>query len=133
MKKKVKPLSPQQTKIYLLHPESFDINRVEANEMLQDEGKSIVKIPQIANRIRQDSAEKISLVVSRETDEATGEIKEKTVEMGSNISGVLPGMMLASDIYHDYFDVFGDLINDPMKKNESVGSCPQVTHKEGNN
>jgi hypothetical protein len=43
---------------------------------------------------------------------------------------VLPGMMLASDIYHDYFDVFGDLINDPMKKNESVGSCPQVTHLE---
>ena len=133
MKKKVKPLSPRQTKFYLLHPEKFDINRLEANEMLQGDGQSIVKIPQITNRIRQDSTGKISLVVSSETDEMTGEIKEETVEMGRNISGVLPGMMLASDVYHDYFDVFGDLINDPMKDNTSSGAAaPPSPQGEGN-
>ena len=112
----------------MLHPKAFNINRLEANEMLQYNGNSIAKIPKISDRIRQDDTGKISLVVSRETDKATGEIREKTVEMGDSISNVLPGMMLVSDVYHDYFDSFGNLINDPMKQNEPVGSRPQVTH-----
>ena len=119
MKKRVPPLTPQQTKHYLLHPEAFNISRLEANEMLQEDGHSIARIPHISNRIRQDEAGKIRLVVSRETDETTGEIKEETVVLGIDISNILPGMMFTSDVYHDYFDYFGELINDPMRGNTS--------------
>ncbi len=62
-------------------------------------------------------------------------------------------MMIASEVYHDYYDIYGNLRNDPLKEtenapdehreaareeeanepesqNETNGTCPQLSHSE---
>ena len=158
MKKTANPLPPEQTKWFLENPQKFNIDKLEANEMRQGSGaQPIVKIPRDRDRIRMTMDEhnqgSIELVIGRETDPETGEIREETVRIGTSISGHLPGMMIASEVYHDYYDIYGNLRNDPLKetentpderreaapedeanvppgKNGTVGACPQVSQSE---
>ena len=156
-KKTASPLPPEQTKWFLENPDRFDINKLEANEMRQGFGaQPIVKIPQDRELIRRTVDEhnqgSIELVVGRETDPETGEILEETVRIGTDITGHLDGMMIASDVYHKYYDIYGNLRHDPLKgtentpdesreaatedetsgpesQDETKGACPQVTQK----
>ena len=124
MKKRVEPLTPQQTWYYLLNPEKFDVNKLEANEMLQgNNAMPLAKIPQIKDRIRIDDTGRISLVIGRKTDEETSETEEETVDIGGRLGNVMPGMMVISDEYHNYFDVYGNLVVDPMRENTSSGAA----------
>ena len=125
VKKRVNPLPPEQTKWFLENPQEFSIDKLEANEMLQGSGSPpIAKIPQDRVRIRRTVDEhnrgSIELVIGRETDPETGEIREETVRIGTSISGHLPGMMIATDVYHKYYDIYGNLRNDPLREMEST-------------
>ena len=125
MKKRVNPLPPERTKWFLENPQKFNIDKLEANEMLQGSGSPpIAKIPQDRDRIRRTVDEhnrgSIELVIGRETDPETGEIREETVRIGTSISGHLPGMMIATDVYHKYYDIYGNLRNDPLREMEST-------------
>ena len=125
MKKTANPLPPERTKWFLENPQKFDIDKLEANEMRQGSGaQPIVKIPRDRDRIRRTLDEhnqrSIELVIGRETDPETGEIREETVRIGTSISGHLPGMMIASEVYHDYYDIYGNLRNDPLKETENT-------------
>ena len=122
MKKRVQPLPPNQTYFFTMHPEKFDINKMEANEMQQADGSIIAKIPKDKDRIRIDENGIIKLVTGLEKDGETGEIREETMEIGRDISSILQGMMYATDVYHEYYDVFGNLYNDPMKKQEAAAN-----------
>lgn len=110
------PIRPARTRYYLEHPEHFNIASLESNEM--DRGNSLpplAKIPQIENRIRFTRDESgfytnVLLVISPETEET----EEETVLLGTTSRTMLRGMMIISDVYHDYFDTSGNLIHDPM-------------------
>ena len=118
----------------MMYPEKFVQEKPKAYTMLREDGTPIARIPEMKDRIREDDHGNISLVIGRETDAETGEIQEETVVIGHDVSGHLPGMMLTTEAYLDYFDLLGVLHTDPMRKdtssdqNESVGDCPQVTH-----
>lgn len=120
MNKRVPPLRPEQTRWFLEHPKAFKINKMEANEMKQSDGSIIAKIPQIKDRIRIDDDGAVRLITGRKKNEETGDIQEETVTIGSDISNILQGMMYAEEVYRDYFNSFGDLINDPLGKQEAA-------------
>lgn len=102
---------------------NFDADKLDINEI--DLGEHIVaKIPKIADRIRETHSEEkgetyIELITDRERDEQTGEIREKTVRIGTDLGRLLPGMMAISDEYHNYFDLKGNLIYDPLGRKEA--------------
>ena len=120
MNKRVPPLRPDQTRWFLEHPKAFKISKMEANEMKQADGSIIAKIPQIKDRIRIDDDGAVRLITGRKKNEETGDIQEETVTIGSDISNILQGMMYAEEVYRDYFNSFGDLINDPLGKQEAA-------------
>jgi hypothetical protein len=85
---------------------------------------SFAKVPKIADRIRETHSEEkgetyIELITDRERDDQTGEIREKTVRIGTDLGRLLPGMMAISDEYHNYFDLKGNLIYDPLGRKEA--------------
>lgn len=102
---------------------NFDADKLDINEI--DMGEHIVaKIPKIADRIRETHSEEkgetyIELITDRERDEQTGEIREKTVRIGTDLGRLLPGMMTISHEYHNYFDLKGNLIYDPLGRKEA--------------
>ena len=124
MKKPVPPLPPQKTAWYLLHPERFIIDKPEANVMLQANGQNaIVRIPEIKDRIRINDEGEVLLVTGQETD-------EETIELGRSISGYLPGRMISSDVYFDYFDSAGNLTHDPMKAQKTAAERQPENEEE---
>ena len=114
------PIRPARTRYYLEHPEHFNITTLESNEMDRGKGlQPLAKIPQIEDRIRFTKDESgfytnILLVISPETEET----EEETVLLGTTSKTMLRGMMIISDVYHDYFDTSGNLIHDPMNPEE---------------
>ena len=118
MKKRVEPLPPSMTQWYVMHPNEFDINKMEANEMQFDNGTCIAKMPRIKGRIRREGKD-VLLVIGRETDEETGEVYEETIKIGEDAGGFFPGMMFGTFQYHDYFDAYGNLAYDPMKSSKA--------------
>ena len=120
------PIRPARTRYYLEHPEQFNITTLESNEMDRGDGlPPLAKIPQLEDRIRFAKDESgfytnVLLVTARETKETkeTEETEEKTVLLGTISKTMLYGMMITSDVYHDYFDTSGNLIHDPMNPEE---------------
>ena len=102
---------------------NFDADKLEKNEI--DLGEYIVaKIPKIADRIRETYSEEkeetyIELITDRERDEQTGEIREKTVRIGTDLGRLLPGMMIINEEYNNYFDLKGNFIYDPLGRKEA--------------
>ena len=99
----------------LLHPESFDPDKLTVNEIEQPNGMIIVKIPQIPNRItRRKKANSdeyyIELILSSHYDAETRQNRNKKVIIGEDISYFLKGMMVANDNYHEYFNKNGNLL-----------------------
>ena len=128
MKKRVEPLPPSMTQWYVMHPNEFDINKMEANEMQFDNGTCIAKMPRIKGRIRREG-KNVLLVIGRETDEETGEVYEETIKIGEDAGGFFPGMMFGTFQYHDYFDAYGNLAYDPMKASK-VGAEEQEDEED---
>jgi len=101
----------------------FDVNKLKENEI--DMGSwAVAKLPKIPDRIREKYNEEnhetdIELITGRYRDEETGEIREETVRMGTDVSWKLPGMMVISEEYHNYFDLKGNLIYDPLGRKEA--------------
>ena len=102
---------------------NFDADKLEVNEI--DMGScSFAKVPKIADRIRETHSEEkgetyIELITDRERDDQTGEIREKTVRIGTDLGRLLPGMMAINEEYHKYFDLKGNLLNDPLGRKEA--------------
>lgn len=102
---------------------NFDADKLDINEI--DMGQHVIaKIPKITDRIRETHSEEkgetyIELITDRERDEQTGEIREKTVRIGTDLGRLLPGMMDISEEYHNYFDLKGNLIYDPLGRKEA--------------
>ncbi len=98
----------------LLHPEEFDPDKLEENEIRQSDGTIFAKIPRIPGRItRRKKANGdeyyIELVISRHYDPETKQNRNKKVIIGTDISHYLRGMMAANDNYHDYFNTLGQV------------------------
>ena len=108
---------------WLLNPEGFDVNKLDVNEFDQGNGTIIAKIPQIEHRIytrkpHEGSNERcVDLVIDRSYDPETKQSRNRKVTIGT-VLGSLPGMMIANENYHEYFDVKGNLVNDPMREEE---------------
>lgn len=99
----------------LLHPETFDPDKLTVNEIEQPGGMILAKIPQIPNRItRRKKANSdnyyIELILSSGYDVKTQQNRNKKVIIGEDISYYLKGMMVANDNYHEYFNKNGDLL-----------------------
>ena len=125
------PLIPIRTRYFMEHPEQFSIARLESNEMDRGDGLTpLAKIPDIEDRIRftRDGGgyfTEVRLVIGRETDKDTGEVEEETVVLGHTSDRMLYGMMITSDIYHDYFDTSGNLIYDLMDPEDETEEEPE--------
>jgi len=141
LKNTAPPLKPAKTRYYLEHPEQFSVATLESNEMDRGDGvPPLAKIPQIKNRIRFTKDENgfftnVLLVTGRETEET----EEKTVLIGRTSKTMLYGMMIISNVYHDYFDTSGNLIYDPLNpedEEEPENEKPtdkEITEKEPEN
>ena len=108
---------------WLMHPEGFDVDKLDVNEFDQGDGTIIAKIPRIEHRIytrkahRDSNGEYVDLVIGKSYDPESKQSRNKKVTIGTVIAW-LPGMMIANSSYHDYFDKNGRLFNDPMKEEE---------------
>ena len=99
----------------LLHPESFDPDKLTVKELEQPDGTIFAKIPQIPNRITKRKKANsdgyyIELILSSHYDAETRQNRNKKVIIGEDISYFLKGMMVANDNYHEYFNKNGDLL-----------------------
>ena len=99
----------------LLHPESFDPDKLTVNEIERPDGTVFAKIPQIPNRITKRKKANsdnyyIELILSSHYDTETRQNRNKKVIIGEDISYFLKGMMVANDNYHEYFNKNGDLL-----------------------
>ena len=132
MKHIAPPLQPVRTRFLLEHPAHFSVATLESNEMDRDDSLApLAKIPRKEDRIRfkQDRGgfyTNVMFVISRETEENEAE----TVFLSQTSSGMLPGMMSISDVYHDYFDTSGNLINYPLNpENEEESGTEELQRR----
>ena len=108
---------------WLMHPEGFDVSKLDVNEFDQGNGTIIAKIPRIEHRIytrrphKESNEECVDFVIGRSYDPETKQSRNKKVTIGT-VLAPLPGMMIANENYHEYFDVRGKLYNDPMREEE---------------
>lgn len=99
----------------LLHPESFDPDKLTVSEIEQGDGVLLAKIPSIPNRITRrkkisGDGYYIELILRQGYDPETKQNRNKKVIIGEDISYYLKGMMIANDKYHDYFNNKGTLL-----------------------
>ena len=118
-----RPLSPAETKRIISNAETFDPDKLIANELDQGNGIIIAKIPKIPGRISRrkkgDSNEYfIEFITERHYDKESQQTRNAKTIIGTDVSGFLRGMMIINDHYHKYFDRAGNLIHDPMKGQE---------------
>ena len=111
----------------------FDVNKLNENE-IKVGNQSIAKIPKLAGRfsegVSEDGTPEIRFLADRITDEATGETRDIIVTIGIDISHWLKGMMAITDHYHEYFDLNGRLIYDPLKLRRKQEERKQTEEKQ---
>ncbi len=106
-------MSPVQR--MLLNPKEFDPDKLTVNEIEQDNGLIIAKIPNIPGRItrrKKNNSDEyyVELVLSQHYDPETKQNRNKKVIIGTDVSYWLRGMMFANDNYHEYFNIHGDVL-----------------------
>ncbi len=106
-------MSPVQR--MLLNPKEFDPDKLTVNEIEQDNGLIIAKIPNIPGRItrrKKNNSDEyyIELVLSQHYDPETKQNRNKKVIIGTDVSYWLRGMMFANDNYHEYFNIHGEVL-----------------------
>lgn len=115
--------------------QNFHVDKLEKNE-IDVRGKTYAKLPKLPGRIftresvpegvnltQELEADDIAFLADRCVDEETGEIHDEVVVIGKDISFALDGMMLVGKHYHEYFDVNGRLLVDPMQRHAKEGNC----------
>lgn len=106
----------------------FNADKLEQNE-IQCRGQSYAKLPKMSDRVfmrdcvpegvtltRELDETDIAFLADRYRDEETGGMHDEVVVIGSDISSFLAGMMLVGEHYHEYFDISGRLVNDPLQR-----------------
>lgn len=104
----------------------FRVDKLEKNEITV-RGQSYAKLPKMPGRVfMRDSVpegviltqnlenDDIAFLADRWVDDETGENHDEVVVIGKDISFFLDGMMLVGEHYHEYFDINGRLVVDPM-------------------
>ena len=97
------------------NPDKLDTNEIKSGDA------TLAKIPAIADRVfvqeREGGADpSVMFVADRYPDGETGEIHDDMVEIGTDISRLLKGMMMINERYHEYFDRNGRIVNDPLAR-----------------
>ena len=77
--------------------------------------KSLIAIPTLPGRIRIRKDGYVELIIETHYDKETKQSRNKKLIIGTDATGLLPGMMTPNENYYDYFDSQGRLFNDPMK------------------
>lgn len=98
----------------------FNPDKLETNE-IKSGNVTLAKIPAIPERVfvqewEDGSDPSVMFVADRYSDEATGEMHDDLVDIGTDISRLLKGMMKINERYHVYFDREGRIINDPLAR-----------------
>lgn len=100
-----------------LDPQTFNPDMLPGNEIRQGgDAKPLAKIPRIPGRISIRKDGYVELIISRYYDKEAKQSRNRKEIIGSAASDILPGMMMTNDTYYEYFDIHGNLVNDPMKK-----------------
>lgn len=99
---------------------NFDPDKLEVNEIKLGQG-AVAKIPVMPDRVFIRESEdgtlpKVMFIADRYKDEKTGEMVDEVVPIGTDFSSRLPKMMMISEHYHEYFDLEGRIIHDPMER-----------------
>ena len=102
-------------------PDTFDINKLQENEIDYGNGTVMAKIPVIPGHIYKRSSENrintyIELVLGRTFDKEKNQGRNKKVIIGTDASGLFPGMMVINDHYREYFDRNGRIIHEELKR-----------------
>lgn len=118
----------------------FRVDKLEKNEITV-RGKSYAKLPKMPGRVfmrdsvpegvtltRELEDDDIAFLADRRVDDETGKNHDEVVVIGKDISFFLDGMMLVGEHYHEYFDINGRLVVDPMQRH--VGEGKQDERRE---
>ena len=103
------------------NPDTFDVNKLQENEIDYGNGTVLAKIPVIPNHIykrREKDRSKvyIELVLGRSYDEASKQTRNRKVIIGTDAAGLFDGMMVINEKYREYFDKDGRIINEELKR-----------------
>ena len=103
------------------HPDTFDIDKLQENEIDYGNGTVMAKIPMIEGHIyrRADKDRNniyIELVLGRTFDKEKQQGRNSRVIIGTDASGLFPGMMVINKNYRQYFDREGRIINEELKQ-----------------
>ena len=114
------PISNQREAYNPFLDPNVDVDTLEINEVRQSYDTKIAKIPKIKHRIfrrTEGSGTHVIFLVDEWYDQEKGQMRNKKVDIGTDLGGFLPGRMIVNkDNYYKYFNVHGQLINDPLKK-----------------
>ena len=114
------PISNQREAYNPFLDPNVDVDTLEINEVRQSYDTKIAKIPKIKHRIfrrTEGSSTHVIFLVDEWYDQEKGQMRNKKVDIGTDLGGFLPGRMIVNkDNYYKYFNVHGQLINDPLKK-----------------
>lgn len=114
------PISNQREAYNPFLDPNVDVDTLEINEVRQSYDTKIAKIPKIKHRIfrrTEGSGTHVIFLVDEWYDQEKGQMRNKKVDIGTDLGGFLPGRMIVNkDNYYKYFNIHGQLINDPLKK-----------------
>ena len=114
------PISNQREAYNPFLDPNVDVDTLEINEVRQSYDTKIAKIPKIKHRIfrrTEGSSTHVIFLVDEWYDQEKGQMRNKKVDIGTDLGGFLPGRMIVNkDNYYKYFNIHGQLINDPLKK-----------------
>ena len=114
------PISNQREAYNPFLDPNVDVDTLEINEVRQSYDTKIAKIPKIKHRIfrrTEGSSTHVIFLVDEWYDQEKGQMRNKKVDIGTDLGGFLPGRLIVNkDNYYKYFNIHGQLINDPLKK-----------------
>lgn len=114
------PISNQREAYNPFLDPNVDVDTLEINEVRQSYDTKIAKIPKIKHRIfrrTEGSGTHVIFLVDEWYDQEKGQMRNRKVDIGTDLGGFLPGRMIVNkDNYYKYFNIHGQLINDPLKK-----------------
>ena len=128
------PISNQREAYNPFLDPNVDVDTLEINEVRQSYDTKIAKIPKIKHRIfrrTEGSSTHVIFLVDEWYDQEKGQMRNKKVDIGTDLGGFLPGRMIVNkDNYYKYFNIHGQLINDPLKKRRDQKAKEEAAKKE---
>lgn len=128
------PISNQREAYNPFLDPNVDVDTLEINEVRQSYDTKIAKIPKIKHRIfrrTEGSSTHVIFLVDEWYDQEKGQMRNKKVDIGTDLGGFLPGRMIVNkDNYYRYFNVHGQLINDPLQKRRDQKAKEEADKEE---